>query len=138
MSLATAKRELRTGSTIVVVDDDEDIREAVREALQGEGYRTVGASNGREAIELLHASQELPCLILLDLMMPTMDGWEFMLNVDDDPSLCRIPVALMSSHPSVHRAFDNDKNEYGFTRLLLPKPLDFTRLLSIVRSVCPV
>src|SRR5712675_834532 len=87
-------------STIVVVDDDDDIREAVREVLHEEGYRTVGAANGVEALQLLRSSPELPQLILLDLMMPVMDGWEFLMGIDEDPAFHSIPVALMSAHPS--------------------------------------
>jgi two-component system chemotaxis response regulator CheY len=125
-----------TESTIVVIDDDDDIREVVREALHAEGYPTVGASNGQDALDLLHAAQEHPRLILLDLMMPVMDGWDFLLNINTDPELSQIPVGLMSAHPSIRRAFDGYQQKYGFTRLLLPKPLDMTRLLSMVRSVC--
>jgi two-component system, chemotaxis family, chemotaxis protein CheY len=124
------------GSTVVVVDDDDDIRDAVREALHAEGYDTAGASNGQDALDMLHASSERPVLILLDLMMPTMDGWEFLLNIDHDDEMHDIPVALMSAHPSVQGNLDGDHDTCGFTRLLLPKPLDFTRLMSFVRSVC--
>ena len=125
-----------TGANIFVVDDDEDGREAVRATLHGAGYTTVGASNGLEALDILHTSPQHPRLILLDLVMPTMDGWEFLLSIDHEPDLYEIPVALMSAHPSIRRGFDGDQEKYGFTRLLLPKPLDVTRLLSFVRSVC--
>jgi CheY-like chemotaxis protein len=135
MHSAAIAHERPTGSTIVVVDDDDDGRDAVREALHGAGYITLGASNGREALDILHVSPEHPRLILLDLVMPTMDGWQFLLEVDDDPDLQEIPVALMSAHPSIRNAFDSGP-KYGFTRLLLPKPLDLARLLSFVRSVC--
>ena len=103
--------------------------------LNEEGYRTVGASNGAEALELLRSSRERPQLILLDLMMPVKDGWDFLLDIDGNPELHRIPVALMSAHPSVRRAFDSGRKNYGFTRLLLPKPLNVLRLLSLVRVV---
>ena len=136
MASHPANHAWRTRSTIAVVDDDEDIREVVCEALHDEGYRTLGASNGQEALTLLQTSHEQPSLILLDLMMPVMDGWEFLLNISEDPRFRQIPVALMSAHPSVRRGFDGDQEKYGFTRLLVPKPLDFTRLLSMVRSVC--
>ena len=122
-------------STVVVVDDDDDIRDAVCEALNEEGYRTAGASNGQDALDMLHASPERPVLILLDLMMPTMDGWEFLRSIDRDAEMQDIPVALMSAHPSVHDALESDEATCGFTRLLLPKPIDFARLLSFVRSV---
>jgi two-component system response regulator MprA len=122
-------------STIVVVEDDDDIREAVCEALDAEGYHTAAAANGQAALDMLHASRELPALILLDLMMPTMDGWEFLRNIDRDAEMHDIPVAVMSAHPSVEQALGGDLRTFGFTRLLLPKPLDFARLLSFVGSV---
>src|SRR6266851_3285570 len=124
----------RDAPPIVVVDDDADIRQAVREVLELEGYRTLGAGNGEEALQLLRSSDEHPQLILLDLSMPVMDGWEFLLGMDSDPELHQIPVALMSAHPSIRRAFEKEQETYGFTRLLLPKPLDLTRMLSMVRS----
>jgi len=133
---AIPRLESRRRETILVVDDDDDIREAVREVLKEEGYRTLGASNGAEALELLRSSRERPQLILLDLMMPVKDGWDFLLDIDDHPELHRIPVALMSAHPSVRHAFDAGRKNYGFTRLLLPKPLNVLRLLSLVRVVC--
>ena len=114
---------------IVVVDDDNDIREAVCEVLRNEGYQAVEASNGREAIELLHGFSDPPQLILLDLMMPEMDGWEFLMGIDEDPAIPFIPVALMSAHPSVRRAFEKDDGEGTLKRLLLPKPIDLHRLL---------
>jgi CheY-like chemotaxis protein len=122
-------------STVVVVEDDDDIREAVCEALHAEGYPTAEACNGRDALDMLHALRERPGLILLDLMMPTMDGWEFLRNIDRDAEMRDIPVAVMSAHPSIQHALEDDLNSCGFTRLLLPKPLDFFRLLSFVRSV---
>ena len=133
-----SRLESHNRATVLVVDDDDDIRDAVREVLKEEGYRTVGASNGAEALQLLRSSRERPQLILLDLMMPVKDGWDFLLDIDDDPDLHGIPVALMSAHPSVRRAFDVGRSKYGFTRLLLPKPLNVLRLLSIVRSVCAI
>jgi CheY-like chemotaxis protein len=121
---------------IVVVDDDNDIREVVCQALRDEGYSTIEASNGREAIELLQTMGDRPQLILLDLMMPVMDGWEFLMGIDEDPLLHRIPVALMTAHPSVKRAFDKQDDEVASTCLLLPKPIDMQRLLAIVQNVC--
>src|SRR3954471_17948717 len=103
--------------TVIVVDDDNDIRGAICDMLHDEGYSTVQASNGKEALELLRETSERPHLILLDLMMPIMDGWEFLMDIDDDPALHRIPVALMSAHPSVRRAFEEKGADRASTRL---------------------
>ena len=125
---------------VLVVDDDDDIRSAVQEVLEEEGYPTVGACNGREALEMLRTTKALPALILLDLMMPEMDGWELLVRMDEIPNLHHIPVALMSAHPSIRRAFDKTTKESAKrvgTSLLLPKPLNLLRLLSIVHRIIP-
>ena len=126
------------GRAVLVVDDDDDIRDAVQEVLEDEGYTTVGASNGKEALDVMRTSTKLPALVLLDLMMPEMDGWELLVRMDEDPALHRVPVALMSAHPSIRKAFDNDHRHHRMqASLLLPKPLNVLRLLSLVHSVVP-
>jgi CheY-like chemotaxis protein len=140
MQASTDDRTAVPGRAILVVDDDDDIRSAVQEVLEGEGYTTVGASNGREALDLLGTAEDHPALILLDLMMPEMDGWELLVRMDEDPELHRIPVALMSAHPSIRRAFDKAAKEGAkrvATSLLLPKPLNLLRLLAIVQRLVP-
>src|SRR5258708_36765488 len=107
MPSSTSTSATHGESTIVVVDDDADIREGVREMVPQEGYHTMGAANGKEALQLLRSSPTCPQLILLDLMMPVMDGWEFLLGIDEDDELRSIPIALMSSHPSVRRTFES-------------------------------
>jgi CheY-like chemotaxis protein len=133
---AAGSREPGVRKKVLVVDDEDDIRGALQEILDGEGYATVGASNGVEALEWLRAHKAAPSLILLDLMMPEMDGWDLLACIDDDRRLHRIPVALMSAHPSVRRAFDKHRNEEQPSRLLLPKPLNLLRLLATVRYFC--
>ena len=126
------------GRAVLVVDDDDDIRDAVQEVLEDEGYTTVGASNGKEALDVMRTSTKLPALVLLDLMMPEMDGWELLVRMDEDPALHRVPVALMSAHPSIRKAFDSDHRHHRMqASLLLPKPLNVLRLLSLVHSVVP-
>jgi CheY-like chemotaxis protein len=122
---------------VLVVDDDEDIRTAVQEVLEGEGYATRGASNGREALDLLQTTGDPPALVLLDLMMPEMDGWELLVRMSEDRALRQIPVALMSAHPSLRQAFDGDRRKDVGASMLLPKPLNLLRLLSVVERVVP-
>ncbi len=80
-----------SGRTLLVVEDDADIRDALDGLLSMEGFRVTGCSNGREALDWLHASPK-PDLILLDLMMPIMDGWQFRVAQKEDPELATIPV----------------------------------------------
>ena len=139
--IARSRSERPSGSTavakyVLVVDDEDDIRCAIQEILTGEGYETVGARNGVEALELLRTHADLPRLILLDLMMPEMDGWDFLSHIDQDYRLHRIPVALMSAHASVKRALDKHRDEARPMRLLFPKPLNLLRLISTVRYFC--
>ena len=82
---------------ILVVEDDGDVREALVQLLEFEGYRVTSATNGRDAIDQLRAGAA-PNLILLDLMMPVMDGPQFRAAQLGDPGLAAIPVIVLSAH----------------------------------------
>jgi len=86
--------------TILVVEDDSDVRDALIELLEYRGHLVVGAANGREALDRLRSNTR-PALILLDLMMPVMDGWQFRAEQLRDPSLAPIPVVLISADGNV-------------------------------------
>lgn len=88
-------------SMVLVVDDDKDIRELICSSLAGEGYKTAFAGNGKEALAYLRSSEPRPGLILLDLMMPEMSGWEFRKVQQDDPAISGIPVAIITGVPGV-------------------------------------
>jgi CheY-like chemotaxis protein len=81
---------------LLVVEDDPDIRDTLAEALAWEGYDVTTASNGLEALELLRGGLHAD-VILLDLMMPVMSGWEFRRVQQDDPALAGIPVVVLSA-----------------------------------------
>src|SRR5437870_7948506 len=81
--------------SVLVVDDDVDVRDAMEFLLRGEGYSTVGAADGDEALRRLREGLE-PCLILLDLMMPWKDGFQFRREQLRDPKLSGIPVIVLS------------------------------------------
>ena len=81
---------------ILVVDDEPDVQLLLTELLRGEGYEVATASDGAEALDYLRAVPTLPCLILLDLVMPNVDGWQFIEERNHDPRLSRIPVVLIS------------------------------------------
>ena len=86
-------------TTVLVVEDDFDLRDALVPILEYEGHRVVSAANGKEALERLHAMAP-PSLILLDLMMPVMSGEEFRAEQLRDPALASIPVVIVSAHAS--------------------------------------
>jgi serine/threonine protein kinase len=81
---------------ILVVDDNAAVRESLSEILEGQGYAVAAAANGREALDLLRNGPR-PGLILLDLLMPVMDGWQFLQEYKQDPALASIPVVIISA-----------------------------------------
>jgi CheY-like chemotaxis protein len=115
--------------SVLVVDDDQAIRETLCELLADDGYRAVGAANGREALELLR-SGERPSIILLDLMMPVMDGFAFRTAQLADPALRAIPVAVITAmgQPSA-ASIDVD--------VVLSKPLRIEKVIELVERFCP-
>jgi CheY-like chemotaxis protein len=88
---------MKPGPFILVVEDDDDIRTTVLEIMGFEGFRAMGASHGAEALELLRRSEQKPALILLDLMMPLMNGAEFRERQLADPALASIPVVILTA-----------------------------------------
>src|SRR5436305_4151442 len=82
---------------ILIVDDDSDVRAALSELLEDEGFSVEGAPNGREALARLRQGQVHPAVILLDLMMPGMDGWDFRSEQMRDPQLAAVPVVIVSA-----------------------------------------
>src|SRR5260221_12705088 len=88
---------------VLVVEDDRDIREGLADLLGDYGYTVRGASNGREALEVL-GGPSLPCIILLDLMMPVMDGWQLMEEVSRRRELAGIPICIITAGGSEKNA----------------------------------
>jgi CheY-like chemotaxis protein len=113
---------------VLIVEDDEDLREMMAQILTLEGFETATAINGRDALEYLRRS-DAPQLILLDLMMPVMDGWEFQRERSRDPILADVPVVVLS-------ALDETRAAGAASHEFLKKPLDFDRLLQLVRGYC--
>lgn len=83
-------------ATVLIVDDDADIRETLSLTLESSGYRTLTAANGEEALRVLRSSDAPPAVILLDLMMPGMNGWRFREEQVRDEALAGIPVVILS------------------------------------------
>jgi len=110
---------------VLIVDDDPDVREALSFLLDDEGYRVSSAADGAAALKQL--KREQPCLVLLDLMMPEMSGWEILRRMRADPALAQVPVCVVS-------AVYEEAPAEAFCAL--PKPLDVDKLLDIVQQRC--
>jgi CheY-like chemotaxis protein len=115
--------------SVLVVDDDADVRELLRFALETEGYQVACVANGREALNHIRSHAET-CLILLDLLLPVMDGNLFRKAQLRDRSLAWIPVVLMSGAPDPERA----ARELG-ARRLVRKPLDLDEVKQALSSI---
>jgi len=116
---------------ILIVEDDTDLREMMAQLLTLEGYAAETVANGFDALEYLDRGHR-PELILLDLMMPVMDGWEFRRRQRANPAVADVPVVVLSALDQ-SRAVD-----LAATDEILKKPLDFDRLLALVRRYCEV
>jgi CheY-like chemotaxis protein len=118
------------GKTVLIVEDDGETRAALQAILESEGHRVAAVTNGREAINYLHRS-ERPGLILLDLMMPVMSGWEFRSLQRRDPGLSSIPVVVCS-------AADDLEQEVSLLGAAgcLQKPINAGQLLAFAARFC--
>lgn len=94
----------RKTHTILVVDDQADERDAMSDMLRRRRYTIEAAGNGREALERLRRGDALPALVVLDLNMPVMDGWELMVRLAHDDCLRHLPVVVISGAPVVRDA----------------------------------
>ena len=112
--------------TVLVVEDEKELREMMRDTLELNGYAVVTAEHGQDALAKLSAIEHL-CLVILDLIMPVMDGWDFVTKLRQQSGLAAVPVVV---HTSVAQ-----QAPAGVTRVV-QKPLMFDRLLSIVREYC--
>jgi CheY-like chemotaxis protein len=117
---------------VLVVDDDPHVRQALIMLLSGEGLGCLGARDALDAIGRLRRGEVYPDLILLDLMMPGMDGWEFRAAQLADPELADIPVVMLTAATLP----GSRASELGI-RHLLRKPVDIDRLLDVIQRYLP-
>jgi CheY-like chemotaxis protein len=115
------------GKNILVVDDEPAIRATLRMALELDGYAVYEAANGEDALNQLRSIPR-PALILLDLMMPAMDGWQFVEAAGRDANLAGIPVVVIT-------AFAN-RGKPIRAQQLLEKPIDLATLFAVARAYC--
>ena len=113
---------------ILIIEDDADTRDSMRRLLELWGYRVLCAADGREALRLL--SGERPCLIIADLRMPEMDGWQFRQQMWREPRLAAIPVVLISAEDDLHKTASSLHAAAYFR-----KPADIPQLLGTLREL---
>lgn len=116
--------------TILLIDDHDDIREGLTELFRAEGYAVIAAHNGRDALAQLHAGAR-PCIILMDLMMPVMSGFEFRQAQLVHPDFKHIPVVIYSG---VHDLAEVAKDLHA--KAYVEKPILLDRLMAIIREHC--
>jgi two-component system response regulator CpxR len=112
--------------SVLVVEDDNDVRNTLGEFLQDEGYEVETATNGKEALDQL--GKHKPGLVLLDLMMPIMSGWEFLEKRNESKELSQVPVLVLSAVPG--------KPYVPGALACLKKPIDLQRLMDFVELYC--
>ena len=116
--------------TVLVVEDDDGIRESIQGLLEEEGYPVLAASGGREALDILQSNPR-PGLVLVDLMMPEVSGWDLIQQVRADPRLAGIPIVIISAVGKALSPVDGVVD-------ILHKPIDARRLLSTIVQHCRV
>jgi CheY-like chemotaxis protein len=114
--------------SILLVEDDEDIRAAMAELLESEGFEVAVASNGQEGLEVL-AQMGAPCLVLLDLMMPVMNGEDFLRHVRRNPAMDSVPVIIVTA---------SGRMPLPGTQGILKKPFEISDLFATVAAHCPM
>ena len=116
---------------VLVVEDDEDIRADLTAILSLKGFAVTEASNGKEALARLRVG-ERPCLVVLDLMMPVMNGWELRGVMRADPALAGIPVVVVSGKGRI----PPEEAATLAPAAVLVKPFELTELLELVARYC--
>jgi two-component system, chemotaxis family, chemotaxis protein CheY len=116
---------------VLVVEDDADIREALVEVFRDHGFDATGAWNGREGLDKIQGGGLRPCLIVLDLMMPIMNGAEFSESLHQIPEVARTPIVVISAHRDVDRTVQ----EIGAVAHL-HKPIKIADLIAVAGEYC--
>lgn len=113
---------------VLVIDDDPAIRQTMQDVLGIHGYKVVTASDGQEGIEVLSSMKEPPCIILLDLMMPGVNGWGFLDFQRSSPEFSSVPVVICSAYEASARSIG--------TSPVLIKPVKLDALVNAIKAFC--
>lgn len=113
---------------ILIIDDEDAIRESLKDVLELQGYNVTTAKDGKEGISTLSKMNQTPCMILLDLMMPGMNGWDFLDFQRSTPVYASIPVIICSAYEASARSI-------GTSPVIL-KPVKLNSLLDAVTAFC--
>jgi CheY-like chemotaxis protein len=116
----------KRASTVLVVDDEEGLCETLRDVFEDEGYSVRTVSNGRDALRVLRAMKVKPCVVILDLLMPILDGNAVYEAMKADPDLAKIPIVISTSDPS----------QAPSGALIMRKPIALDVLLAAVHRCC--
>jgi len=120
----------RPAAPVLVVEDNAEVRQALVALLEAEGYHVAEAVDGVSALRLLRTGAVQPCLIVLDLMMPRMSGWDFRMEQSSDLRLADIPVVVVSADPLASQA------ERMGAAAVLSKPADPEQFLELIGRHC--
>ncbi|MBY0275258.1 response regulator [Candidatus Binatia bacterium] len=127
---ARAKTPALPAPLILLVEDEAPIREVIEAVLEAEGYRVVSSGDGSDALAVLRSGLR-PCMIILDLMMPVMDGWQFRLAQLRDAELLKIPTVVYTAIGNVREVVEELNVAGGFEKG------DFVEMLRFVGQFCP-
>ena len=116
---------------VLVVDDNDDIRQVLELFLESEGYRVSTARDGEEALRLMSEGSRSPCAVVLDLMMPVMDGFEFLKRQEQIPAASAVPVIVISANQAPEPAYVHPNVRHVFR-----KPFAFLGLINAIQDCC--
>ena len=126
--MSTATTGSPTGPCILIVDDDANVRDFLAQLISDAGYATVTAANGRDALEAMRTDR--PRIVLLDLQMPVMDGWEFRKHQLQDPAIAGVTVIAVTGHHDPGLVTE----QLGVR--CVSKPIQFSELLGELQQAC--
>jgi CheY-like chemotaxis protein len=117
--------------SILIVEDDKEIRQTLIDILEGEGHKVLSAHNGQVALDILHSTEELPGLVILDLMMPVMDAYGFRKEQMKDEKLASVPTVLFSADGRLAQ-----KAALGGFSEFIKKPAELDDLFALAEKYC--